>query len=74
MQCLIANTSRDGDPDRQAIVKGNRSGVELDYNIVRPHSSLGYKPPAPEAILWPATSSEPATPATPAVAPRPVMH
>jgi putative transposase len=44
------------------------------YNTVRPHSSLGYKPPAPEAILWPATSSGPTTPATPAVAPKPVMH
>ena len=25
-----------------------------DYNTVRPHSSLGYKPPAPEALQWPA--------------------
>jgi transposase InsO family protein len=24
-----------------------------DYNRVRPHSALGYKPPAPEAILMP---------------------
>ena len=24
------------------------------YNTERPHSSLGYKPPAPEAIAWPA--------------------
>ena len=23
------------------------------YNTVRPHSSLGYRPPAPEAITWP---------------------
>jgi putative transposase len=23
------------------------------YNTVRPHSSLGYRPPAPEAIAWP---------------------
>jgi putative transposase len=23
------------------------------YNKVRPHSSLGYRPPAPEAIVWP---------------------
>lgn len=23
------------------------------YNAVRPHSSLGYRPPAPEAIVWP---------------------
>jgi transposase InsO family protein len=25
------------------------------YNTVRPHSSLGYRPPAPEALVWPAT-------------------
>jgi len=24
-----------------------------DYNIVRPHSALGYRPPAPEAIMVP---------------------
>jgi hypothetical protein len=24
-----------------------------DYNQVRPHSSLGYRPPAPESIEWP---------------------
>ena len=34
----------------------------------RPHSALGYRPPAPEVALGPAT------PATRAVAPRPVMH
>ena len=44
------------------------------YNTVRPHSSLGYRPPAPEAVLWPAKPSGPALPATPAVASRPVMH
>ena len=26
------------------------------YNTVRPHSSLGYRPPAPEAILPPAST------------------
>jgi putative transposase len=26
------------------------------YNTVRPHSSLGYKPPAPEVVSWPASS------------------
>jgi len=25
------------------------------YNTIRPHSSLGYKPPAPEVISWPAS-------------------
>jgi putative transposase len=44
------------------------------YNTVRPHSSLGYKPPAPEAVLWPAAQPQPTPPATPAVAPRPIMH
>src|SRR3954454_24851552 len=24
------------------------------YNTVRPHSALGYRPPAPEAVPWPA--------------------
>jgi transposase InsO family protein len=23
-----------------------------EYNTVRPHSSLGYRPPAPETIAW----------------------
>ena len=44
------------------------------YNTVRPHSSLGYRPPAPEVVLWPAPQSRPAPPATPAVAPRPIMR
>jgi len=26
------------------------------YNTVRPHSSLGYRPPAPEATVWPGTN------------------
>ena len=25
----------------------------VEYNTVRPHSSLGYRPPAPEAIIVP---------------------
>ena len=25
-----------------------------NYNTVRPHLSLGYRPPAPEALVWPA--------------------
>ena len=44
------------------------------YNTKRPHSSLGYRPPAPEVVQWPAQPSGAASPATPAVAPRPVMH
>jgi putative transposase len=44
------------------------------YNTIRPHSSLNYKPPAPEMVLWPAAQPRPAPPATPTVAPRIVMH
>ena len=44
------------------------------YPTKRPHSSLGYRPPAPEVIQWPATPSGAAPPATPAVASRPIMH
>jgi transposase InsO family protein len=34
-------------------------------NTVRPHSALGYQPPAPEVTLWPAAQPRPAPPATP---------
>jgi transposase InsO family protein len=44
------------------------------YNTIRPHSSLGYGPPAPEGVLWPAAQSGPASPAIPALAIKPVMH
>ncbi len=56
--------------EAQTVIEGWRQ----HYNAVRPHSSLGYKPPAPEAILWPATQPGPTSPATPAVASRPSMH
>jgi putative transposase len=44
------------------------------YNAVRPHASLGYKPPAPEVFVpalsaWPATLRRPASPATLALPP-----
>ena len=47
------------------------------YNAVRPHGSLGYKPPAPEVFVPPlaaraASQSRPATPT--ALASRPSMH
>ncbi len=45
-----------------------------DYNTVRPHSSLHYRPPAPEALHWPATQPGPASPDTPALKPKPTMH
>src|SRR5262245_19728197 len=39
------------------------------YNTIRPHASLGYKPPAPEVFVpafaaWPAALRRPASPAT----------
>jgi putative transposase len=43
-------------------------GWRRHYNTSRPHSALGYRPPAPEVVLWPAP------PATQAVAPKPLMH
>jgi transposase InsO family protein len=49
-------------------------GWREHYNTMRPHSSLGYKPPAPSAVLWPAAPFQAASPATPAVAARPTMH
>ncbi|MGR3269842.1 IS3 family transposase [Thalassococcus profundi] len=49
-------------------------GWRQHYNTKRPHSSLGYRPPAPEVVQWPAPPSGAASPATPAVAPRPIMH
>ena len=39
------------------------------FNTIRPHKSLGYKPPAPEVFVqafaaWPAAPRQPAPPAT----------
>ena len=44
------------------------------YNTKRPHSSLRYRPPAPEVVQWPAPPTGSAPPATPNVAPRPIMN
>ena len=44
------------------------------YNTARPHSSLGYRPPAPQAVQWPAPLNGPASPATPAIAQRPTLN
>ena len=58
-------------------LKEARSSIEewrRHYNTIRPHSSLGYGPPAPEGVLWPAAQSGPASPAIPALAIKPVMH
>ena len=44
------------------------------YNTERPHSSLGYKPPAPEAIAWPSKPAGSLPPPAQAIAEKPVMH
>ncbi len=49
-------------------------GWRQHYNTVRPHSSLGYKPPAPSAKIWPPTKVQPAMPVTTDVAEKPTMH
>ena len=49
------------------------------YNGVRPHTSLGFRPPAPEVVLptfaaWPAALRRPASPTLQAVAPKPTLN
>ena len=44
------------------------------YNTERPHSSLGYRPPAPEAIVWQAPTRGSAPPSAQAMAAKPIMH
>jgi putative transposase len=45
-----------------------------DYNTIRPHSSLGYQPPAPEVVIWSTEPSGSAPLAHPAIVTRPTMH
>ena len=54
-------------------------GWRCHHNQLRPHASLGYRAPAPEVVvpalaMGTAAPRRPASPASPAVAPRPVMH
>ena len=46
------------------------------YNEIRPHSSLGYRPPAPRVLMpaRPAAQPEPASPAAPSLAQRPTLN
>jgi hypothetical protein len=49
------------------------------YNTIRPHASLGFRPPAPEVVLpalaaWPAALRRPASRTTQVVAPRPTLN
>jgi putative transposase len=48
-------------------------------NTLRPHASLGFRPPAPEVVLptfaaWPAALRRPAAPTTQTVALRPTLN
>jgi len=49
-------------------------GWRQHYNTLRPHSSPGTKPPAPEVMPWPAPPAQVAPPAAPTVAPKRTMH
>ncbi|MBL6082210.1 transposase, partial [Belnapia sp. T18] len=49
------------------------------YNTVRPHASLGFRPPAPEVFMstfaaWPVALRRPAPPTTQVVTPRPMLN
>lgn len=61
-------------PSERRVVLQSRRGADLPRELAtalqypRPHSSLGYKPPAPAAVLWPGA------PATSTVAAKAAMH
>jgi putative transposase len=44
------------------------------YNTERPHSSLGYKPPAPEALIWPSKPGKAAPSSALPLAEKPIMR
>ncbi|TXN20725.1 IS3 family transposase [Methylobacterium sp. WL9] len=43
-------------------------------NSIRPHSSLGYQPPAPEVVIWPTEPSSSTPFVSPTIVTRPAMH
>src|SRR5215203_4300664 len=57
----------------RSVPSGSRRSIIFEswrrhYNTVRPHASLGYRPPAPEVFVpafaaWPAALTRPAPPA-----------
>ena len=74
--------SRDASDRGPAVLPACRScgcSVVALYNTVRPHASLGYKPPAPEVFI-PGLAAQPAAPPWPApptalpLAPRPALN
>ena len=61
--------------EAQVIIEGWRQ----HYNTVRPHASLGYKPPAREVFVpgltaWPSARDGSASPAALPLAPRPTLN
>src|SRR3954470_1084184 len=62
-------------PEAQIIVESWRR----HFNTIRPHASLGHKPPAPEVFVpafaaWPAALPRPASPARLTLAQRPTLN
>ena len=47
----VNQASRDAKARRIAVSETCALGVAMEYNEIRPHSALGYRPPAPEAIM-----------------------
>jgi transposase InsO family protein len=71
LDCEIFPTLREA----EAVVESWRRR----YNGVRPHASLGFRPPAPEVVLptsaaWPAAPRRPASPTMQTVAPGPTLN
>lgn len=61
--------------DASLIWEGHKAGRETGYYNTEPlHSSLRCKPPAPEAVPWPAPPGRPVPLAALAVVPKPMMH
>lgn len=46
----------------------------VHYDTILPHSSLDYRPPAPEALHWASKTDMSSPPASPALAQRPIMQ
>ncbi len=56
--------------EAKIVIEGGRR----HHNALRPHSSLGSVPPAPEVVLWPAALPRPAPQATPDLPHRPLTY
>jgi hypothetical protein len=80
---VTAQVKRAGDQDRAAAVAILDDFHEIAAlaggEAIRPHESLGYKPPAPEVFVpafaaWPAALRRSAPPATLTLAQRPTLN